>query len=138
MKAELKFIGLIETPYHSIEECPRNIQPNGPECRLILNQEYIDGMLGLSEGHEILILYWFEKVNRDSLRQNSRRTGEYAGVFALRTPHRPNPVGVAVTKIERVEGNVIIVRGLDCLNGTYLIDIKPAMVAESINSDLLS
>ncbi len=138
MEAELKFIGRIETPYNTIDECPRNVQHDGPECRLILSKEYLDGMLGLSEGQEILILYWFEKVNRDNLRQNSRRTGEYAGVFALRTPHRPNPIGASVTKIEKVEDGAIVVRGLDCLNNTLLIDIKPAMVAESINSDLLS
>jgi len=126
MEAVLKKIGYIETPYATLDECPRNVEEDGVECRLVLRKEFADGLLGLREGQEILILYWFDNVDRNRLRQNSRRTGTYSGVFALRSPHRPNPVGAAVVKIERVVEGAIHVRGLDCLNGTPLVDIKPA------------
>ncbi|GAL31788.1 uncharacterized conserved protein [Vibrio maritimus] len=53
------------------------------------------------------------------------------GTFALRTPHRPNPIGAAVVPIIALKGNVIIVRGLDCLTGTALLDIKPAIYKEN-------
>ena len=125
MKPALKFIGHVETPYNSIDECPRNIDHDGPLCRLIIDDEYQEGLLGLKTGQEILILYWFENVDRNVMRQESKRTGKVIGTFALRTPHRPNPIGAATLPIQAVKGGCVSVRGLDCLNGTRLIDIKP-------------
>jgi len=130
MEAVVKFIGHIETPYKYIDECPRNIESNGPLCSLVVKEELLDGFLGLSAGQKILILYWFENVDRKRLQQNSRKTGEFSGVFALRTPNRPNPIGAAVVKIEKIENKIIYVKGLDCLNGTPLLDIKPAITGE--------
>ncbi len=130
MDAQLTFIGRIETPYRRLEDCPRNIDPAGPPCRLVIHAPFAEGLFGLNPGQQILILYWFDEVDRGRLRQNSRKTGEPAGVFALRTPNRPNPIGAAVLKIEAVEGASIRVRGLDCLDGTPLLDIKPAMAGE--------
>ena len=114
MQANLNFIGKIETPFHTIDECPRNINPDGPECKLIMDEVYASGLSGLVEGQEILVLYWFQDVNRDSMIQNSRRTGKPAGVFSIRTPNRPNPIGAAVVKIEKISGGTITVKGLDC------------------------
>lgn len=130
MEAVVKFIGHIETPYKRIDACPRNIESDGPLCSLVVKEELLDGLLGLSAGQKILILYWFENVDRKRLQQNSRKTGEFSGVFALRTPNRPNPIGAAVVKIEKIENNIIYVKGLDCLNGTPLLDIKPAKTGE--------
>jgi tRNA-Thr(GGU) m(6)t(6)A37 methyltransferase TsaA len=127
MKPALQFIGQIETPYHSLSECPMNIDPDGPLCAIQLDQAMGTGLVGLSPGERILVLYWFENVERDVLLQKRRDSGRELGVFALRSPHRPNPIGAAVVKIERIEDRRIVVRGLDCLNGTPLLDIKPAM-----------
>ena len=77
----LRQIGHITTPYRSLDQCPRNIDPDGPVCRLVLNQSLRPGLMGLQVGQPILILYWLENVERDQLQQNSRRTGELAGVF---------------------------------------------------------
>jgi len=129
----LKFIGTIETPYLTIDECPRNISADGPLCSLILYEDYNEGLKGLMEGQEILILYWLEHVNRNMLVQNSQRTGKPSGVFAIRTPNRPNPIGAAVIKIAKISGNIISVKGLDCLNGTPLVDIKPAILSERLD-----
>ena len=123
-------IGTIATPYKSLAECPRNIDPQGPECELILKEELHERLLGLTAGKRILILYWLEHTDRSITRQNSRRTGDLAGVFALRTPNRPNPIGAAVLTVEKINNSVITVRGLDCLDGTSLLDIKPAMSGE--------
>ena len=130
LQATFKPIGEIVTPYKTLADCPRNIDPNGPPCELVLRHELRDGLLGLAAGQRILILYWLEHAERSAIRQNSRRTGELAGVFALRTPNRPNPIGVAVLPIEQIIDGVITVRGLDCLDGTPLLDIKPAMSGE--------
>ncbi len=128
--ATIEPIGQIITPYRTLEECPRNISLDGPVCRLVVNENLRDGLMGLQAGQHILILYWFDRADRTVLQQNSRRTGELTGVFALRTPNRCNPIGAAVLPIESIEGTTITVRGLDCLNGTPLVDIKPAMADE--------
>jgi len=124
---QLTFIGKIQTPYQRIEECPNNIQTDGPLCTIELLEEYKDGLLGLKQGQKILILYWFENVNRNALQQSRKTGGEALGTFALRSPHRPNPIGAAELIIEKIENNKITVKGLDCLNQTNLIDIKPAI-----------
>ena len=126
----LEAIGEIVTPYQTIADCPRNIDPSGPLCKLVVREDLKEGLLGLNIGQKILILYWLEQANRTVTRQNSRRTGELAGVFALRTPNRCNPIGAAVLSIEQIDDVVITVRGLDCVNGTPLLDIKPAMASE--------
>ncbi len=78
------------------------------------------------EGYEPLeILYWLNLSRRDLILQSPANNGEVHGTFSLRTPVRPNPIGTFIVRLERVEGNVILVRGLDCLNGTPLFDIKP-------------
>ena len=102
-------------------------------CKLVVEQDYSAGMTGLEKGQRILVLYWFEHVDRTDLVQKRHDTGQERGVFALRSPHRPNPIAAAVVTIEDIETNTILVRGLDCLDGTPLLDIKPALVDESVN-----
>lgn len=123
-------IGRIEAPYLTPQECPRNVEDDGSPCRLVVDPAFAPALLGLKVGQQILILYWFAAVDRQRLHQTSRKTGEYAGIFALRTPHRPNPLGAAVLTITAIADNVLTVPGLDCLDGTPLIDIKPAMGRE--------
>ncbi|OCH64164.1 tRNA (N6-threonylcarbamoyladenosine(37)-N6)-methyltransferase TrmO [Vibrio splendidus] len=131
MFAELKFIGRITTPYHSVSECPNNIQPdNGPLCEIKLDDVYQQGLLGLNRGDHILILYWLEGAKRDELIQRWDEETPTKGTFALRSPHRPNPIGAAVLPIEQIENGTVTVRGLDCLNNTPLLDIKPAIYKE--------
>ena len=130
MQATIEAIGHIATPYKTLADCPRNIEPQGPLCELVVRDALRDGLLGLKAGQRVLILYWFEQVDRTRLRMHSRSTGELAGVFALRTPHRCNPIGAAVLPIEKIDGGIITVRGLDCLDGTPLLDIKPAKAEE--------
>jgi tRNA-Thr(GGU) m(6)t(6)A37 methyltransferase TsaA len=123
-------IGQIRTPYKTIDDCPRNLMTDGPPCRIVVDQEYADGLYGLDPGASILVLYWMDMASFKSLRNTSRQSGETKGVFALRTPHRPNPIAAAVVRIDEVNGHELIVRGLDCTDGTPLLDIKPAMSNE--------
>lgn len=130
MRAEVVFIGRIETPYKTVEECPRNIDPEGPLCRLIVDPRYEKALMGLEAGRRILVLYWLESADRGRLQQNPPHVGELRGTFDLRSPHRPNPIGAAVVTIEAVSGGTVEVRGLDCVDGTPLLDMKPAMRGE--------
>ncbi|GAB6070384.1 tRNA (N6-threonylcarbamoyladenosine(37)-N6)-methyltransferase TrmO [Thiomicrorhabdus hydrogeniphila] len=130
MKATLKSIGYIQTPYKNIEECPSNVDPSGPLCQLVIAEEYIDALTGLEANQQILILYWLEKTNRNLVKQTFRHGDKFLGTFALRSPHRPNPIGAAVLSIEKIEKGIVFVKGIDCLDGTDLIDIKPAIKQE--------
>ena len=130
MNPTLKFIGYIDTPYQSVEECPRNIDPDGPLCRLVIADDYKEGLTGLETGQEILILYWFEGTDRQRMLQKSRNGNTTTGTFALRSPHRPNPIAAAVLPIASIDEASVVVRGLDCVNGTRLLDIKPAIMLE--------
>ena len=127
MKYQFQPIGHIKTPYNTIDECPRNINEDAVPCHILVKEEYIDGLFGLNAGDSILVLYWMDKATFSKLTLPSRKTGEIKGIFALRTPQRPNPIGAAVVTIEDIIEGEIIVRGLDCLNMTPLLDIKPAM-----------
>jgi tRNA-Thr(GGU) m(6)t(6)A37 methyltransferase TsaA len=127
----LEFIGHIETPYEAQEDCPYNVNPGGPVCRIVVDPRYAAGLKGLAAGDRILVLYWLDRAARGKPLVGVRRSGNVAGVFAARTPHRPNPIGAAVVKIEALEGAVLQVRGLDCVTGTPLLDVKPAIRAET-------
>jgi tRNA-Thr(GGU) m(6)t(6)A37 methyltransferase TsaA len=119
-------VGHIRTPYSTLEECPRNVDHSGPVCELVIDAAYAEGLAGLAVGDRILVLYWLDQAERGPLTQKRRGTGQTRGVFALRSPDRPNPIGAAVVTIESLAGGRVEVRGLDCLDGTPLLDIKPA------------
>jgi tRNA-Thr(GGU) m(6)t(6)A37 methyltransferase TsaA len=127
VSATLRFIGRIRTPYPTPNECPRTIDPNGPRCELVLEEAFTRGLSGLAEGDHIIVLYWLDEANRNAeMVQRRRGTGPRTGVFALRSPHRPNPIGLAEVRIEGIGDSTLQVRGMDCRDGTPLIDIKPA------------
>ena len=127
----LDFIGHIETPYATPEDCPYTVNPGGPLCGIVVDPAYVAGLKGLALGDRILVLYWLHQANRAKSLVGVRRSGKVAGAFAARTPHRPNPIGAAVVTIEAIEGPALKVRGLDCVTGTPLLDIKPAIRAET-------
>ena len=102
---------------------------------MVISDEFIDGPSGLQPGQKILILYWFENTDRNATKQESNIGSELIGTFALRSPHRPNPIGAAVLPIETIDNGVVSVKGLDCLDGTHLLDIKPAMLHEDSNKN---
>ncbi|GAM60966.1 virR protein [Vibrio ishigakensis] len=127
MTDSLTFIGKITTPYQDLNQCPNNIQFDGPSCTITVFEGFAQGLKGLSAGEHILILYWLTDSKRD---HNLQQGKGGKGTFALRSPHRPNPIGAAVLPITKIENGVITVKGLDCLDGTPLLDIKPAIYRE--------
>lgn len=133
MSASLHFIGSIQTPYETLDDCPGNVRQDGPECQIILHHDYAPALMGLKAGQTILVLYWFDQSDRTLLiqRRGGRPDGEECGTFALRSPHRPNPIAAAILPIQDISDNCLTVRGLDCLNGTLLLDIKPAIGLEA-------
>jgi tRNA (adenine37-N6)-methyltransferase len=123
--AALTYIGVIRTPWSRREDCPRQGSPDGPECRLVLEPPWEAALDGIEAFETLEVLYWLHRSRRDLLRQNPAHGGDVRGTFALRSPARPNPIGTALVRLVRREGPALVVRGLDCLDGTPLIDLKP-------------
>ena len=73
----------------------------------------------------VILLYWLDRSRRDLIVQSPSHAPEPRGVFALRSPVRPNPIGLAVVELLKVEGGTLTVRSVDCADGTPLIDVKP-------------
>lgn len=124
MDATLVFIGRIRTPFRTREDCPRRGSLDGPACRIEIDAPWRQAMQGLEAHSQLQILYWMDKARRDLLVQVPRG-GKPAGTFALRSPMRPNPIATSIVAVTAIEDGVIVVRGLDCLDGTPLLDIKP-------------
>jgi tRNA-Thr(GGU) m(6)t(6)A37 methyltransferase TsaA len=123
--ASIYFIGRIRTPWTSRLETPRQGRLDGPTCRIELAQPWDRGLDSIAEFERLEVLYWLHESRRDLLHQSPRNDGVGRGVFSLRTPVRPNPIGTSIVKLEKIEGPVLFVRGLDCLDGTPLVDLKP-------------
>ncbi len=123
--AGVYFIGTIHTPWHARSDCPKRGSPDGPICTIVVDARWRAALTDLADHRRIQVLYWMHRARRDIVLQTPRRTGQTTGSFALRSPVRPNPIASSVVDLVAIEGTVLHVRGLDCLDGTPLIDLKP-------------
>lgn len=119
------FIGTIRTPFTTRDLCPRQGKLTGPDCRIELLPDWAPALKGITRFDYLDVLYWLHRSRRDLVLQSPRSDGITTGTFALRSPVRPNPIGLSRVRLIRQEGAVLIVKGLDCLDGTPLVDIKP-------------
>lgn len=130
--AGLSFIGEIETSWAQRGDCPRNItqaRERDGWSRLHVAEHFRLGLTDLATGDAIIVLYWLDQARRDLIVQSPRHRNSATGVFNLRSPVRPNPIGLAVTTVRAIDigKGEIEIDPLDCVNGTPLIDIKPWM-----------
>jgi tRNA-Thr(GGU) m(6)t(6)A37 methyltransferase TsaA len=109
------------------DEAPHQGRPAGVEADIVMEERFMQGLDGVKEGDRLFVLCWFHVSDRDTLRVHPRRDTAIAkrGVFATRSPDRPNPIGLCLVDVLTIEGSVIKVRGLDALDGTPVVDIKP-------------
>ena len=122
--AGVYFIGRIRTPWKTRSDCPKNARGSDAECTIEVDARYAAALDGVATCTHLVVLYFMDQARRDLLVQAPRH-GERRGTFALRSPVRPNPIAMSVVRLVRVEGTTLSVIGLDCLDGTPLIDIKP-------------
>lgn len=123
--ASLYFIGRCHTPWSDRLKCPRQGRLDGPLCQIEVFEPWIQALNGIAEFERLEVLYWLHESRRDLVLQSPRNDGLARGAFSLRTPVRPNPIATHIVQLVRVDGPNIFVRGLDCLDGTPLIDLKP-------------
>jgi len=123
--AGLYFIGRIRTPWMRREDCPKNARESDAVCVIEVDARWAAALTGVETCTHVLALYWMDRARRDLVIQAPRHYAEPRGTFALRSPVRPNPIAASVVKLIGVENTRLSVVGLDCLDGTPLLDIKP-------------
>jgi tRNA-Thr(GGU) m(6)t(6)A37 methyltransferase TsaA len=123
--ASLIFIGRIHTPWRTRADAPKQGKLDGPVCEIEIFEPWAAGLQGLEQFKHAQAIYWLHQSRRDLVLQSPKHDRGRRGVFALRSPIRPNPIGVSTVEITGIDKNIVRVRGLDCVDGTPLIDLKP-------------
>ncbi len=124
--AALYFIGRIRTPWTTLAECPKNSSVRREVAATVeLDPRYAQGLKDIDRLSHLIVLYWLDRSDRNLIIQAPSHAPEPRGVFALRSPVRPNPVGLSVVELVSVDGTKLTIRNIDCVDGTPLIDIKP-------------
>jgi tRNA-Thr(GGU) m(6)t(6)A37 methyltransferase TsaA len=126
---EVKPIGRVASPLTDLETAPRQSDEGAPEAWLIFEPEMLDGLRSLRPGEEVIVITWLDRARRDVLRVHPRGDTSRAqeGVFSTRSPHRPNPIGLHRVEITAIDGRRMRVRGIEALDGTPIIDVKPIL-----------
>jgi tRNA-Thr(GGU) m(6)t(6)A37 methyltransferase TsaA len=128
MKFELEQIATIKSPFCDLVDMP--VQPKGAKdvyATIEFKPEYKDGLKDLDGFSHVYLIYYFHKVSKPKLRvvPFNDKTYTKRGVFATRTPMHPNQIGLSVVELVGVEDNIVTIKGIDILDGTPLLDIKP-------------
>lgn len=118
-------IGIIHSPFKTKEEAPFQGRFSQETMEIEIYPEYTVGLKDIEEASHLIVLYWSDRARRDMLRVKSPHGPDVHGVFACRSPSRPNPVAFSVVELLDRKRNHLVVRGLDALDGTPLLDIKP-------------
>jgi tRNA-Thr(GGU) m(6)t(6)A37 methyltransferase TsaA len=124
------FIGRIASAWTKREDCPKNMRAareRGKPATVLIDSPYRPGLRGLETASHVIVLTWLHRSPRDLIVQKPRHAAESKGVFALRSPVRPNPVGLHVARLLSidVEAGQLGLEAIDALDGTPVIDIKP-------------
>jgi tRNA-Thr(GGU) m(6)t(6)A37 methyltransferase TsaA len=126
---ELKLIGRVRSPLKSRDECPKQTHEGAPDAWIEIAPEFASALEGLTAGQSVLILTWLHEARRDTLRVHPRGNPNVParGVFATRSPDRPNPIGLHAVRILEIQPPCRVhVKSLEVIDGTPVIDIKPA------------
>jgi tRNA-Thr(GGU) m(6)t(6)A37 methyltransferase TsaA len=129
--AAVYFIGTIHTPWRTRQECPKRGSPDGPICSIVVDERWRMALTDLAGHPRIQVLYWMHRARRDLVLQTPFSSMQTTGTFALRSPVRPNPIASSIVQLMAIDGTTLRVRGLDCLDGTPLVDLKPERGAAS-------
>lgn len=124
------FIGRIRSPWTTREECPKNMaaaRGTGRGASIEIDAQFRPGLAGLAPASHVIVLSWLHHAPRNLIVQKPRHAADTKGVFALRSPARPNPIGLHVARLLalNVEAGTLEIDAIDVLDGTPVIDLKP-------------
>jgi tRNA-Thr(GGU) m(6)t(6)A37 methyltransferase TsaA len=124
-KINLEPVGFVKT-----EAVGKEVRDKNVVSRIVFRKELAEALEGVEEFSHLFVLFWLHGMSDEDkrimkVRPRGRSDMPLLGIFATRTPHRPNPIGLTRVKLLKVEGNVVTVQGLDAFDGTPVLDIKP-------------
>ncbi|MYX38695.1 MULTISPECIES: tRNA (N6-threonylcarbamoyladenosine(37)-N6)-methyltransferase TrmO [unclassified Streptomyces] len=125
----LRAVGYVESPLRSRDEAPKQGDEGSPEAWLVFEPGVARALRGLRAGTDVVVLTWLDRARRDvlELRPRGDRERPLTGVFATRSPDRPNPVGLHRVRVVEADGLRLRVRDLEALDGTPVLDVKPVL-----------
>jgi len=122
-------IGVIRSPLRNRKDAPKQGDEGAPDAWLEISSQVADGLHGIAAGDEIIIITWLHQGHRDVLKVHPRKdlTKPLLGVFATRSPDRPNPLGLHQVTVRRIEQNRMLVGPIEAIDGSPVVDIKPTL-----------
>src|SRR5712691_11233762 len=126
----LQPIGHIRSTLRAPGDAPRQGSEGAPDAWLEVNPSFARGLLGIAPGDEVIVITWLHRANRDVLEVHPRGDPEIplAGVFATRSPHRPNPLGLHRVILREISGTCLRIGPIEAIDGTPVVDVKPVLV----------
>jgi tRNA-Thr(GGU) m(6)t(6)A37 methyltransferase TsaA len=126
---DIKPVGRVKSSLTDPAEAPKQGTEGAPEAWLVFELEVGDALLGIEPGDEVIVLTWLDRGRRDVLRTRPRDdpANPIQGVFATRSPDRPNPIGLHPVEVVEVDGLRMRVTNMEALNGTPIVDLKPVI-----------
>lgn len=123
-------IGVVRSPFKIRDDAPRQGAWSNEMSTLEIEDEFKPALIGLDAYSHVWVLFWTDRAERDVVTSDRHRQwGEERGIFASRSPARPNPIGQTVCELVAIDDGTVTLRGLEALDGTPIVDIKP-FVAE--------
>jgi tRNA-Thr(GGU) m(6)t(6)A37 methyltransferase TsaA len=129
----LRPLGVVRSSLKDRALAPRQGGEGAPEASIEIDEAFLPGLSGVSAGDDLIVITWFHQAKRDTLSVHPRGDLNLplSGVFATRSPDRPNPLGLHRVTVRRIEGRSIVVAPLEAIDGTPVVDLKP--VLERVN-----
>mgnify|MGYP000996176328 FL=1 len=129
---QLKEIGIVHNAYKNLTDIPRQGRMSEEISEIELHPDFADGLLKIEQNKYLIVLYWAHLAKRDILKTIPPAAREIHGVFASRSPGRPNPLSLCIVELLERRDNILRVKGLDALDGSSVIDIKPYTQMDAI------
>ena len=128
-ESKLRPIGVIASELKSLAEAPRQGAEGAPDAWMEIDPAFAEALVGIAVGDELLVITWFHRADRAVLRTHPRSDprNPLTGVFATRSPDRPNPLGLHPVTVRAIEGHRLRVGPLEAIDGTPIVDIKPVL-----------
>lgn len=126
---EITPVGRVESSLTDRAEAPKQGSEGAPEAWLVFEPEFGEALLGIEVGDEVIVLTWFDRAAREVLQTHPRSdpANPIQGVFATRSPDRPNPIGLHPVEVVEVDGLRLRVTDMEALDGTPILDLKPVI-----------
>ncbi|HSN89542.1 MAG TPA: tRNA (N6-threonylcarbamoyladenosine(37)-N6)-methyltransferase TrmO [Thermoanaerobaculia bacterium] len=122
-------VGVIRSALKDRRKAPKQGKEGAPDAWLEVNAWAAEGLQGLAVGDEVIVITWFHQADRDVflVRPRSDRRRPLTGVFATRSPDRPNPLGLHTVTVRAIDGNRLLIGPIEAIDGTPVVDVKPVL-----------